>query len=162
MQVAVSLGGNLPQTLTAFHQSRQLFESHLKAVRFSSLYRTSPQDDQEQPDFWNAVALGAWSRSPDELLTLLLEWELHAGRTRNPDRPKGPRILDLDLLLCDDLLMNSERLFVPHPRMAQRAFVLIPLLELLPEAVDPRSGTPWSEVLAHLGDQGVVMAEKTW
>ena len=162
MQVAVSLGGNLPQTLTAFRQVRQLLNAQLTKVRFSSLYRTSPQDDPEQPDFWNAVALGDWSGSPDELLTLLLDWEKQLGRVRNPARPKGPRVLDLDLLLCDNLLLATERLWVPHPRMAQRAFVLIPLLELVPHIVDPRSGTPWSVALAHLGDQGVVMAEKTW
>ena len=162
MQVAVGLGGNLPQTLLAFRQVRQLFQTQLTSARFSSLYCTSPQDDLAQPDFWNAVALGNWPGAPEEFLTLLLSWEKSAGRVRNPHRPKGPRILDLDLLLCENLLISTERLTVPHPRMAQRAFVLIPLLELLPEAVDPRSGTPWSEVLAHLGDQGVVMAEKTW
>ncbi|NNM55338.1 MAG: 2-amino-4-hydroxy-6-hydroxymethyldihydropteridine diphosphokinase [Spirochaetales bacterium] len=162
MQVAVSLGGNLPQTLAAFQQARQLFKAHFTEASFSSLYRTTPQDDPEQPDFWNAVALGAWSGSADELLAVLLNWEKQMGRLRDPDRPKGPRILDLDLLLCENLLINTNSLCVPHPRMEKRAFVLIPLLELLPHALDPRSGTPWSVVLARLGDQGVVMAEKTW
>ena len=162
MRVAVGLGGNTPQTRDAFKQVRQSWENQLDKVQFSSLYRTKPQDDLEQADFWNAVMLGEWSGTPLELLDILLTWELQSGRVRNPLRPKGPRVLDLDLLLFGPLVLTSERLTLPHPRMSQRAFVLIPLLELLPESLDPRNETPWSLALTSLGDQGVVMAEKTW
>ncbi len=162
MRVAVGLGGNTPQTRDALKQVRQSWENQLDKVQFSSLYRTKPQDDLEQADFWNAVMLGEWSGTPLELLDILLTWELQSGRVRNPLRPKGPRVLDLDLLLFGPLVLTSERLTLPHPRMSQRAFVLIPLLELLPESLDPRNETPWSLALTSLGDQGVVMAEKTW
>ncbi len=162
MRVAVGLGGNTPQTRDAFKQVRQSWENQLDKVQFSSLYSTKPQDDLEQADFWNAVMLGDWSGTPLELLEILLTWELQSGRIRNPLRPKGPRILDLDLLLFGPLVLTSERLTLPHPRMSQRAFVLIPLLELLPDSLDPRNESSWSLALTALGDQGVVMAEKTW
>jgi 2-amino-4-hydroxy-6-hydroxymethyldihydropteridine diphosphokinase len=89
-------------------------------------------------------------------------WESGAGRVRDPSRPKGPRVIDLDLLLVEGTVRDSPRLSLPHPGLAFRRFALEPLLELLPEAVDPVSGERWAEKLRALPGQGVDRAGRTW
>lgn len=94
----------------------------------SSFYRSTPWGKIDQPWFLNAVAELSTSQSPRELLTALLSIERRLGRT--PAERWGPRIIDLDLLLYDDLTIDEEDLRVPHPRLRERAFVLVPLAEL--------------------------------
>lgn len=97
-------------------------------VARSSLYRTAPWGYTEQPAFINAVVRVATGLDARELLTQLLALEVRWGRVRT--MPNGPRILDLDLLLYDDARIAEPDLVVPHPRMQERAFVLVPLLEI--------------------------------
>lgn len=122
--------------------------------------------DTDQDDFWNAVAEGHWPGTPEGLLERLLMFEASRGRVRDPLRPKGPRVLDLDLLVFGDEVRVSPRLTVPHPGLGFRLFALLPLLELEPEAVDPRDGVPWASKRASLmnqpGDQGVDRTGGTW
>jgi 2-amino-4-hydroxy-6-hydroxymethyldihydropteridine diphosphokinase len=77
------------------------------------------------------------------------------GRDRSREIRMGPRTLDLDILLFGGQIIDSSRLVVPHPRLAERAFALVPLLELAPGLRDPRTGLPFAEALARIGDQGV-------
>ncbi len=105
----------------------------------SSLYSSAPQDYLDQEDFVNAVARVETSLKPVEVLDTLQTLEARMGRRR--DGPRfGPRLIDLDLLLYDDLRCCSERLELPHPRMHRRRFVLQPLVEIDPDAEIPGKG----------------------
>lgn len=134
----------------------------LGSPRFSSLYRSAPQLDLDQEPFWNAAVAGDWGAEPEELLERLLAFEATQGRERDPNRPKGPRVLDLDLLLCGDAVRDTPRLILPHPGLGQRRFALEPLVELLPQACDPRSERPWRDLLTGLSDQAVDRVAGTW
>lgn len=126
----------------------------------SSLYRTEPVGEPAQPPFVNAAALVRTERDPERLLAFLLELERRYGRDRRNAPPKGPRTLDLDLLLMDDLVLVSPRLILPHPALIQRRFVLEPLSEIAPELRYPvapgdrASGATMAELLAALPDEG--------
>jgi 2-amino-4-hydroxy-6-hydroxymethyldihydropteridine diphosphokinase len=102
-----------------------------KLIKASSLYKSAPVGYNNQPDFINAVAEISTQLSPESLLDALLIIENEAGR----ERPfaNAPRVLDLDLLLYADLEINTKKLTLPHPRMHERAFVLLPLAEIAPD-----------------------------
>lgn len=104
----------------------------------SSLYRTAPVGYADQPDFVNAVALLETSLDAESLLASLFELERAAGRERCI--PNGPRTLDLDLLLHGNRAMDTDALTLPHPRLHERAFVLLPLAEIAPELEIPGRG----------------------
>jgi len=105
----------------------------------ASLYETAPVGGPGgQPRFLNTAARLRTSRTPHDLLRLLLETEATLGRT--PGERWGPRAVDIDLLLFDDSVIESQDLTVPHPRMHERRFVLEPLAEIAPEVVHPRLG----------------------
>jgi len=129
----VALGSNLQdpvrQVESALEELDRLPETRL--VKRSSLYRTAPVGYAEQPDFVNAVAQLETRLPADRLLDQLQAVEARHGRTRS--FPNAPRTLDLDLLLYGDLVLRSERLTLPHPRMRERDFVLIPLREIAPD-----------------------------
>ena len=108
-----------------------------RLLQASSFYRSAPVD-AGGPDFINAVAALHTTLAPLALLDALQAIEQHSGRTR--PYPNAPRTLDLDLLLLGDLQLHSPRLTLPHPRLHQRAFVLLPLLELAPALVAPGLG----------------------
>ncbi len=101
--------------------------------RLSRVYETEPVGGVAQDDFWNLVVELETSASPHELLARAQRAEADAGRTR--EVRWGPRTLDVDVLLVGDQVVDDEELTVPHPRLAERAFVLVPLAELAPELV---------------------------
>lgn len=117
-------------------------------VRASSLYRTPAWGIEQQPDFVNAAAMLETTLAPEALLEALLRLEREFGRDRNAASRWGPRTLDLDLLLYADLSMDSPRLTLPHPHMHERAFVLVPLLELDREVAMPGRGLARDAVLS--------------
>jgi 2-amino-4-hydroxy-6-hydroxymethyldihydropteridine diphosphokinase len=112
--------------------------------------------------FWNAVVKGRWAGSPYSLLERLLMFESLLGRRRDLARPKGPRIIDLDLILASEHVLQSSRLIVPHPRRLERRFVLDPLAELEPSGRDPTTGVLWTEAGAHLLEQTVERSFESW
>ena len=116
----------------------------------SSLYSTAPVGFADQPRFLNAVVALSTDLAPRVLLEALLSIERLFGRDRSAALPNGPRTLDLDLLLYADLVLSESGFEIPHPRLAQRAFVLIPLVEIAPNAVNPRSGLTAAQLLANL------------
>jgi 2-amino-4-hydroxy-6-hydroxymethyldihydropteridine diphosphokinase len=132
----VALGANLGDAQAAVHDAlRRIGElPATRLVRASSLYRTAPFE-ASGPDFINAVCEVQTQLTAPELLSQLQAIELAHGRER-PYR-NAPRTLDLDLLLYGDACIASERLTVPHPRMHERAFVLVPLAEIAPQRVPP-------------------------
>lgn len=132
-----------------------------EVVRVSRIYETAPVGLLEQPDFLNMCAEVKTSLSPGELLEAMLqvERELHRVRTIR----WGPRTIDLDLLLLDDEVLAEPRLTVPHPRMTERAFVLIPLAEIAPDVIIPPTGrtvVQWVEALDNM--EGVRLHPRQW
>ncbi|OGO97999.1 MAG: 2-amino-4-hydroxy-6-hydroxymethyldihydropteridine diphosphokinase [Curvibacter sp. GWA2_64_110] len=127
----IALGANLGDARGTVRQAVQDLGTlpQTRLVRSSSLYRTAPIDSSG-PDYINAVAEVATGLSPQALLSELQRLEHAAGRER-PYR-NAPRTLDLDILLYDDIMLDSTTLTIPHPRMAERAFVLLPLAEIAP------------------------------
>ena len=123
-----------------------------RLLKRSSLYRSEPQGYREQPDFVNAVAELETALAPQDLLAGLQAIEKSAGRIRS--FPNAPRTLDLDLLLYGDERLERPGLAVPHPRMHERAFVLVPLLEIAPQAGIPGRG-PARQCLAQILPQAV-------
>ncbi len=105
----------------------------------SSLYRTEPVGFTSQPQFVNAVAALETGLSPHTLLLRLLAIERDFGRDRTHGVTNGPRTLDLDILMVGDFVLHDALLDLPHPRMAERAFVLVPLQEIAPNLIEPRS-----------------------
>lgn len=120
--------------------------------RKSSLYRTAPIGYDNQPDFINAVARVRTTLEPQALLDALLDIERTHGRVR--EFLNAPRTLDLDVLMYEDRVINTDTLNVPHPRAHLRAFVLLPLLEVSPDVIIPGIG-PASAWLAHCQDQPI-------
>jgi 2-amino-4-hydroxy-6-hydroxymethyldihydropteridine diphosphokinase len=125
-------------------------------VARSSLYRSAPVGLINQPDFINAVVSVDTGLAPLDLLHALLAIEARHGRVRSV--PNAPRTLDLDLLLHGDSRLNSTELTLPHPRMHQRAFVLLPLLEIAPEVVLPGLGAARNYLSAVTG-QAITRSE---
>jgi 2-amino-4-hydroxy-6-hydroxymethyldihydropteridine diphosphokinase len=121
-------------------------------LQASSLYRTAPIAQTPQPDYINAVARLDTALEPAELLSQLLALEARHGRVRSV--ADAPRTLDLDLLLYGDLVVDRPGLRLPHPRMHQRAFVLVPLIEIAPECAIPGHGLA-RDCLARLSGQRV-------
>jgi 2-amino-4-hydroxy-6-hydroxymethyldihydropteridine diphosphokinase len=119
-------------------------------LALSSLYRTSPVSPVPQDDFLNCVLKMRWSGSPRELLAHLAKVEQERARKR--DVPLGPRTLDLDILLFDDVLLDTPDLVIPHPRLHERRFTLVPLLEIDPHLTHPRNGKPLASFLENIGD----------
>jgi 2-amino-4-hydroxy-6-hydroxymethyldihydropteridine diphosphokinase len=146
---AIALGSNLGD-------SRNILEAALKnldqtpGIRVksrSSWYKTAPVGPP-QPDYINGCAILSAQQSPQELLETLLGVERDFGRVRL--ERWGPRTLDLDLLLFDHLILDTPKLQIPHPRMTQRAFVLLPLAEIAPNWLEPVSGMTIAQLFYQL------------
>ena len=131
-----------------FHYLRQgvksVRESGIEVERISSLYQTSPVGPVNQPYFLNAVVKAKTSLKPLEILELFQQIQKKWGRI--PGIHFGPRTLDMDLLLYDEVKMRTDKLTLPHPRMESRKFVLVPLLEISPSLRNPE-GTSYRSLL---------------
>ncbi len=141
MDVFVGLGGNLGCPQDSLCQAARLIsgEPGFSSFRVSSLYRSAPVDSFG-PDYINAVAGFSSDLEPQDILKILLQFETLLGRTRPLGVHNAPRTIDCDLLLAGDAVVDTEFLTLPHPRMHERAFVLLPLLELSPGVVIPGRG----------------------
>jgi len=129
--------------------------NHFQVTRISSLYETEPKYLKEQDYFYNFVAEGSTDLDADELLTYCKKIEQDLGRNFRQVR-YGPREIDLDILFFADEIVHNERLNIPHPRIAERKFVLQPLTEIAPEYLHPVLKVTISELLQLCKDQGQV------
>lgn len=148
--LGANLGNAAAQVRNAFDELDRM--PHSRVLRRSSLYRSAPIGHADQPDFINAAAQLETGLPAERLLAELRGIEDHHGRTRS--FANAPRTLDLDLLLYGRQTMNSAELTLPHPRMHERAFVLMPLAEIAPELAVPGRG-PIRQLLQDCSSQDV-------
>jgi 2-amino-4-hydroxy-6-hydroxymethyldihydropteridine diphosphokinase len=152
----VALGANLPSAVGVPSATIRAAMEQLAAlgevVARSSLYSTEPVGYRDQPAFINAVIEMRTALAPGALMEGLLSVERSFGRERERQIAKGPRTLDLDLLLFDDLILHSETLTLPHASMHERRFVLEPLAEIAPGWVHPLFQRTITELLSSLPD----------
>jgi 2-amino-4-hydroxy-6-hydroxymethyldihydropteridine diphosphokinase len=151
----IALGSNqaspLEQVSSALEAIAAIADSHVVAI--SSFYRTPPLGPPNQPDYLNAAVALETTLSADELLSQTQRIELEQGRVRKEER-WGPRTLDLDIMLFGHEVMATSRLTVPHYDMKNRAFMLLPLLEIAPECRFP-DGQTVRDALAVLSQEGI-------
>ena len=136
--VHIMLGGNIGDVRETFHQAQQfLLENHLEIHSVSRIGCSDAVDCVPgTPEFCDQAIAGAWNGTPEELLDLLQKTERKFGRPEN-HRSDESRTLDCDLIFFDDLIISTDRLTVPHPRMHQRLFVLELMVETAPEFIHP-------------------------
>lgn len=152
--VYIALGSNLGDRVANLLQARERMQSsNLRLTRASSVYETEPRGLLDQPWFLNQVIEAETTLFPRQLLARLLKIEQEMGRQRL--LPNSPRVIDLDILLFGNMVMHLPGLEVPHPRMAERRFVLEPLAELAPAIRHPRTGRSVREMLTEVTDQPV-------
>ena len=150
----LSLGSNLGKRETNLHRALELLASpEVRVTRVSSTYETEPRDLRHQPWFLNIIAEIETTLFPLQLLGRIQKIEKELGRQRTVD--KGPRTLDIDIVLFGNSVIETPRLHVPHPRMQDRRFVLEPLAELAPELRHPLTRRTIREMLAATAAQKV-------
>jgi 2-amino-4-hydroxy-6-hydroxymethyldihydropteridine diphosphokinase len=154
-QCAIALGSNLGESQQILEQAIQQFNTHPEMVvnTVSSWYETLPIGP-EQPNYLNGCAVLKTSLSPSELLSALLSIENEFGRVRK--ERWGARTLDLDIILYDDWIIETEYLRIPHPRMRERAFVLVPLAEIAPNWIDPVTGSAIAQLKNNIDCSGIL------
>nr|WP_086940333.1 2-amino-4-hydroxy-6-hydroxymethyldihydropteridine diphosphokinase [Thaumasiovibrio occultus] len=157
MRAFIAIGSNLSDPVTQAKAAITALEQSavITLVQASSLYSSKPMGPADQPDYINAVVEIATDLAPDALLDETQRIELEHGRVRKAER-WGPRTLDLDILLYDDVVMDSPRLTIPHYGMKSREFVLYPLAEIAAELVLP-CGTSLHTLLQHVDRNGLTV-----
>lgn len=152
----LSLGSNLGDRARNIRKALELLpEAGVEIRRVSSFYRTEPVDFRPQAWFVNCVAEAATVLMPLQLLTAVKKVERSVGR--RPGGPKGPRPIDIDILLYENIVVRSSALTIPHPRLSDRRFVLIPLRELAADARHPVTRHTVEEMLAETLDKSQVV-----
>ncbi|MDR1956183.1 MAG: 2-amino-4-hydroxy-6-hydroxymethyldihydropteridine diphosphokinase [Treponema sp.] len=154
--VVLGLGSNKGDSRRILEAALCALEGVLEDLRRASLFETEPLHVLDQRRFLNTAAAGYYPSSPRDLLRTIHALEASFGRDRTQERRWGERTLDIDILLFGDLLIEAPPdLEIPHPRLAERAFALAPLLELVPTAIDPRTRVPYQTILDSLPSQGI-------
>lgn len=149
MQVYLGLGSNLGDRQANLARALKLLGERLHIELVSSLYETEPVDYTEQPLFLNAICRAQTELGPMQLLSLVKGIEASLGRV--PSFPNAPRPIDIDIIFYGGLIMETPELTIPHPRLEERAFVLIPLLEIAPDLRHPVSGENVKDLAARVG-----------
>jgi 2-amino-4-hydroxy-6-hydroxymethyldihydropteridine diphosphokinase len=151
--VFIALGSNLGDRLGNLQAAIGRMPPRLRLLAQSPVYETTPWGFADQPDFLNQVVQAQTELTPKKLLAYLKSIELKLGRA--PTFRYGPRLIDMDILLYDDLVLHTPHLTIPHPRLAERTFVLYPLADLAPDLRHPVSGQTVRQMLGSLDSKGV-------
>lgn len=138
---------------------KEMKQNGIEILTQSSVYLTEPVDFPDQPWFYNQVIKVQTHRTPEELLNIIKQIEKKLGRTHSV--PKGPRQIDIDILLANGLIYESKSLVIPHPGLEKRNFVLIPLNEIAPDVVHPVRRKTIASLLNESPDRSRVIVEKT-
>ncbi len=160
-EVFLGLGSNLGDRIKNIRQALNLLgkSEDMKLVKVSSLYETAPVGVADQAEFINCVALVETDLDPHTLLDSIKSMETALGR--KPNTHFRPRPIDIDILLYDEIDLESLDLVIPHTRLKSRRFALEPLLEIEPEASDPVSGKPYKDFLNDVMSQQVKQVAKS-
>jgi len=150
-RVHLGLGSNLGDRRRNVERAVALLGEHMEVERVSKLYETPPMYEERQPRFLNAVCRCAAPPAPRDLLRFVQEIEAALGRVPGPKN--SPRPLDIDILLYGSLILDEPDLVIPHPGIAERPFVLVPLAEIDPGALHPLTGKTAAEMLADLAPE---------
>jgi 2-amino-4-hydroxy-6-hydroxymethyldihydropteridine diphosphokinase len=152
--VFIALGSNLGNREAYLQMGREALSQVMDIEDVSFIYETPPWGVLEQPKYLNQVVKGCTELPPLDLLHFLKETERNSGRTDGVRY--GPRVLDLDILFYGQQVLALETLQIPHPRIAERAFVLVPLNDIAPDWVHPQSGLTITELLAACPKEEIV------
>lgn len=156
----IGIGSNLGDSAQNVHAAVNSMRQFAVDVQPSPLYRTAPQGFRSQPEFYNAACRLVTKLTPFQLMERLLHVEAVLGRRRT--FRNAPRLLDLDILLYDRLVLKSPPLVVPHPRIEERLFVLKPLADIAPHVRHPVTGRTVTEMLRSLESQSDSIVEVAW
>ena len=154
--VFFSLGSNLGDRAQNLAEALPCLQQRVHLTRVSSLYETAPMGYADQPAFLNLACEARTVLPPDALLRFVKQIEQHQGRQAT--FRYGPRLIDVDILLYGGWVVSTPTLSIPHPRMAERAFVLVPLAEIAPKSVHPVLGLSVAALLAQVDQRGVRLA----
>ena len=146
--VLIALGTNLGDRGKNLEHAIELLRGSVDIDARSRIYNTEPVGLRDQPDFWNMVVRGRTTLEPLPLLHVLKQIEAELGRTAAPRN--APRIIDLDLIAWDTRVFSNETITIPHPRMHERSFVLLPLREVAPGFRHPLTGQSVDQMIAAL------------
>lgn len=150
----LALGSNLGNRTSNLKNAINNLTPQMDVKKKSSVYETPPWGYTDQPAFLNQVVMVQTYMEPEDLLGHLKRLEVVLGR--EPTFENGPRVIDMDILFYDDLIVNSPPLVIPHPRLHQRAFVLVPLNEIAPNLIHPLLKKPISELLLNVDRLNIV------
>jgi 2-amino-4-hydroxy-6-hydroxymethyldihydropteridine diphosphokinase len=151
--VYIALGTNLGDRLTNLRAAIESMPPEIILLAESHVYETPPWGYENQPAFLNMVIKAETGLEPESLLAYLKQLEVELGREQN--FRWGPRLIDLDILFFDDLVIDTPPLVIPHPRLHERPFVLVPLMDIAPDFIHPVSQRSASDLLADLNTQGI-------
>jgi 2-amino-4-hydroxy-6-hydroxymethyldihydropteridine diphosphokinase len=144
-QVLLSLGTNLGERRQNLRRAVRLLDREMTVTAVSPIYETEPWGEPDQPDFLNICLAATTTQLPRQLLTTIKQIEQDLGREET--YRWGPRLIDIDIILYDDVVVAEEWLNIPHARLAERAFVLAPLADIAPDWVHPITGKTVVEML---------------
>ncbi|HEX9028699.1 MAG TPA: 2-amino-4-hydroxy-6-hydroxymethyldihydropteridine diphosphokinase [Anaerolineales bacterium] len=151
--IYLGAGTNLGNRLENLEGAAAAFPPLIHLTAASPVYQTAPWGYLDQPDFYNQVFGAETTLGPQDLLKHLKQLETNLGRKQGVRY--GPRLIDLDILFYDDLVLETGDLVIPHPRLAERGFVLVPLADIAPDLVHPVLGLSIRQLLENLGSQDV-------